>query len=194
MICQHSFCRLCIKSYIKTQSNTDIGDDGFQIYRSNKDKMPKCPVCRSAIFLPINDNIVLKEIIEKKYPEKYKERLDNFHIKGLLKLDIKDQIEDEIRQEIQTAILTEIGINNIPTNPRETPRFSNIDTRDITIYAKKSLLKRIFINEVGLCLAFCLILNITAIIMFKLDASTPTLALTLTCIGGIYAYLAAVYF
>lgn len=120
LMCQHTFCRLCIKSYVLQQSKPQVGDDGYQTYVSRKDKNPKCPMCRCAIVIPPNDNFVLKEIIETKYPELYKSRFENFHKKGILKLDIRDQIEEEIRSEVFSTVVDEAVHEN-----RDTARNDN---------------------------------------------------------------------
>ncbi len=106
LLCQHTYCRDCIATYHKKQSQPGVDDDGFQVYVSKKDRNPKCPLCRCAIVIPPNDNAVLKDFIQNTYQEKYESRVEQLQ-KDRIKNDMKDAVKDELRKEMFNALLDE---------------------------------------------------------------------------------------
>lgn len=106
LLCQHTFCRTCIKAYVKQQTKQKYDDDGYQVYVARSDKNTKCPLCRCAVVIPPNDNFLLKDIIQQRYPVEYARRLDEYE-KDTLKLELREKIEDEIRTEIFNSLVDE---------------------------------------------------------------------------------------
>jgi len=90
LLCQHTYCRGCIKNYVKQQRNAK--------------RESKCPVCQCAVVIPPNNNFLLKEIIQNKFPDVYRSRLEQTY-KDTIKRDVRSQIEDEVRKEIFNGLL-----------------------------------------------------------------------------------------
>lgn len=191
LMCQHTFCRLCIKSYVDKQSKPGVSDDGYQVYVPKKDKNAKCPLCRCTVVIPVNDNFILKGIIESKYPELYRTRYKEFHTKGLLKLDIRDQVEEEIRNEIFNSVVDEAvhenndggGINGGDRGGSPFVAIPGLST------AAPSWVAKIFPSQSTLTIAWGIILIAAVAIMIKLGVNIRTYVGVCVVMWGVYVYL-----
>lgn len=108
LLCQHTFCKQCIKSYVKKQKEQEVDSQGFQIF---KDKHAKCPLCKCTIIVPVNENTVLIDIIKEKYPELYASRLE-YAKKESMKEDLRSEVESELRRELFDGVLQAHVENN----------------------------------------------------------------------------------
>lgn len=186
LMCQHTFCRLCIKSYADQKSKGDVGNDGYQVYVSRKDKNAKCPMCRCTVVIPPNDNFVLKDIIEGKYPEQYRLRYENFHKKGLLKLSIRDQIKDEIRTEVFNGVVDDAVHENIDAPSGVSPYVNIPDSN-------RHWITKIFPSVSSLTIVWGCMLLATAGIMVQLRVAIKTYIGVCIVMWGLYVFLVNKY-
>jgi len=87
LMCQHTFCRACLKADIK-----------------------KCPLCRTRIWLPPKKTInsILKNIIIKTFGETAYNTIYNSREHDLLKNDLEDQVREELREEMWRSVSDEL--------------------------------------------------------------------------------------
>lgn len=91
LLCQHNFCRACLKDEVK-----------------------KCPICRTNVFLPPRKtiNVLLKNLIIKIHGETAYNTMYNSRAHDLLKNDMKEQVRDELREELWRSVSEEIPNDN----------------------------------------------------------------------------------
>jgi len=189
LLCQHTYCRACIKAYVKQHTKPSYDDDGYQVYVARTDKNAKCPLCRCTIVIPPNDNFLLKDIIQKRYPEQYEKRYKE-HEKDSLKIDLRDQIEEEIRNEIFNTIIDDAVhntnnnrlTNNVNTNTTTiTSPYVNVNNRTWahTLFNKYS-------TFVGV---WCISMIIVVFLMLKLGVSSKTYITVYVSFLSLFVYI-----
>lgn len=188
LMCQHTFCRLCVKTYVKQQVNAQSNDSDHGIYTAPTDRNAKCPICRCTIVIPPNDNYTLKSILEAKYPDLYHARLENFHKKGLLKLDIRDQIEDEIRNEIFNGIIDNVVYKKNNTKDYEDEEDEDTDVRSY-VTKRNHWISNIVANKNNLILWWGVGCLSCILLSAKYGISTKTMLGACTVSWGILIYL-----
>jgi hypothetical protein len=188
LLCQHTFCRLCIKSYVASHNKPQIDDAGYPTFVSRDNKNAKCPLCRCAIVIPPNDNFLVKDLISKKYPELYKSRMEE-HQKDTLKLDIRSQIEDEIRTEVFGAVVDEaVHENNDNAQAENNDRERGTHTY-VNIPDNSHWITKVFPSRATLTIGWVLLLATFAVVMVKLGVSPRTYLGVCMIMWGIYVYL-----
>lgn len=87
LMCQHTFCRACLKGDIK-----------------------KCPLCRTRMWLPPRKTInsTLKNVIIKTFGETAYNTMYNSREHSLLKSDLEDQVREELREELWRSVSEEL--------------------------------------------------------------------------------------
>ena len=188
LLCQHSFCRLCIKSYVHSHNKPGSDDDGFQRYVPRREKNAKCPLCRCAIVIPTNDNFILKDVISTRYPDKYKARMEE-HDKDALKLDIRDQIEEEIRNEIFGAVVDEAIHENNDGDSGNTNQIVREFPGTFVNVSNRSWISKIFGSKSTLSLVWVIILASLCFNMSKLNVGTKAFIGCTVIWWCVYVYL-----
>jgi hypothetical protein len=189
LLCQHTFCRLCIKSYVDQQLKPKTDEDGYQVYVSRKDKNAKCPLCRCPIVIPPNDNFMLKGLIESKYPEQYNSRVEQYN-KDKLKLNLRDQIEDEIRNEIFNGVVDDaVHENNGDGGGRAiTDRLIDNGSPYVNITSNHWITK-VFSSKSSFTIAWGAVLLALVATMIKLGVNIKTYLGVCMIMWGVYVYL-----
>ena len=105
LLCQHTFCRECIETYVDKATKDETDEEGFQIF---KDRIARCPLCKCAIVIPPNDNFVLCDLLEKHYSHEYQKALMERAEKCK-----KEKVKNRLRKELFNALVEEtVGGNN----------------------------------------------------------------------------------
>lgn len=92
LLCQHTFCRQCIKSHYDKMKNTK--------------NTPTCPLCNCGIIIPPNDNNLFVDIINLNYTDQYKQRIEESK-KDDIKSDIKEDVKNELRRELFSSVMND---------------------------------------------------------------------------------------
>ena len=111
LICQHTFCYLCLEEYYNSDGLID--DSTFSEIRYQSQKKNKCPLCNIPYTLPPMENIMLTTLIEEKFPEEYHERKDYFENEKAMEKK-KQETEQTMRREIWNMLSTDFDTNNPP--------------------------------------------------------------------------------
>lgn len=133
LLCQHTFCRECIETYVDKVTKDETDEEGFQVF---KDRIARCPLCKCAIVIPPNDNFVLCDLLEKHYSHEYQKALMERAEKCK-----KEKVKNRLRKELFNALVEEtvVGNNhnqNSPNqfNPNRTNPNQNNPNRTIRLY------------------------------------------------------------
>lgn len=100
LLCQHTYCRQCIKIHYDKMKNDK--------------KTPTCPLCNCGVLIPPNDNNLLVDIINLNYEEEYKQRVEESK-KNEIKSDMKEDVKNELRMELFSSLM-----NNPPAFEQST--------------------------------------------------------------------------
>lgn len=101
LLCQHSFCYPCLKTFYSQRTEYGRNDD-----RS------KCPICKIPYTLPPFHNKQMQSMIEDKFPEQCKIRKEEIK-KEEIKKTMEDIIEKEVRLEVWNTISTDFYDNTL---------------------------------------------------------------------------------
>ena len=113
LLCQHTFCRECIETYVDKVTKDETDEEGFQVF---KDRIVRCPLCKCVIVVPPNDNFVLCDLLEKHYSHEYQKALMERAEKCK-----KEKVKNRLRKELFNALVEEtvVGNNHNQFNPNQ---------------------------------------------------------------------------
>jgi hypothetical protein len=99
LLCQHSYCFECIKTYHKKNHNPQLSPWGLQHPMMISESGDKCPICKFPFTIPPKYNSEFESALKLQFPNEYALRMRDVELNKE-----KDVLHDEMRREVWNMI------------------------------------------------------------------------------------------